>query len=327
MFLAESRQWVSEYDPMALVVTEFSYGGERVTTPFVVGPALINAHVKEVPLGFRLTDTKVAGIHPYTGGSLVATIVLAQIRRNSYASRLLQVVESISTVFPAGVALGPHLKVARTVLTAVEALFGMADTKPLIGERWEYNSDIQAAMEPGYFALVNAAEKTKGLADLRAEKGRLVSLSSTTPYRSADFLLFSLVRHERRSDIEELEVYKLFNTALRDAASVDEGAWPRAKAGLVSLYRELVTSPDLTWEQANELMNTLRDKVVAAHKTSAEFQLLSADTKLMELAPGQAPSRGPARDALETLGVPAGVDHDVRLGRLAEVHKLLELGN
>src|SRR5262245_36382597 len=36
LFLAQSRQWWNEYDPMALVVSEFTYDGKRTTVPIVV---------------------------------------------------------------------------------------------------------------------------------------------------------------------------------------------------------------------------------------------------------------------------------------------------
>src|SRR4051812_17397001 len=68
MFLTQAREWWSEYDPMALVVSEFTYNGKRITVPFVVGPSMIQAKLQEVPNDMTISDTLVSGIHPYVGG-------------------------------------------------------------------------------------------------------------------------------------------------------------------------------------------------------------------------------------------------------------------
>src|SRR5262245_14699306 len=68
MFLTQSRRWWSEYDPMTLVVSEFTHGDQRKVVPFIVGPSLIQEKMQNLPNGMAITDTLVAGIHPYSGG-------------------------------------------------------------------------------------------------------------------------------------------------------------------------------------------------------------------------------------------------------------------
>src|SRR5947208_1820907 len=41
LFLASSRQWHREFDPMVLAITEFVHGGKQIALPFVIGPKLL----------------------------------------------------------------------------------------------------------------------------------------------------------------------------------------------------------------------------------------------------------------------------------------------
>jgi hypothetical protein len=310
MFLAKTGQWWSEYDPMAFVVSEFSYNGKRRTVPFVVGPSLIEAKLTDVPNGMAITDTMVAGIHPYTGGKFALTVILAQVRRQSYARKLLQVVEKVAQAFPAGAALEPHLKVAGAVMEGIDELFGMEDTKPIAGHRWEYNDGISPWLEPGFFALIDADVKDVDENRLGVVKGRLCADASlpSSGFRKANFLLYSLRVVERRNDVEELPFYSLFKTALQSAATTEEGGWDRAKAQLATLFQEMLTSPDLTFDQVCELVKSYKAQFAEVRDVAQHLVLGAKDT--------------PA-----TLGNAAftGDDGSARLHMLREIHSVLKL--
>jgi hypothetical protein len=315
MYLAQSRQWFSVYDPMAIVVTEFTYDGQRRVVPMIVGPSLIEKSIKQVPNGMAITDTMVAGVHPYQGGKFVLSVVLAQVRRESYARRLLEVVDKMSTAFAAGSALEPYLKAADAVFSGVESLFGMGDTRAIAGHRWEYNAGITPWLEPGFFALIDMAEGDIAQGQLGVDKGRLVKRWSNgaQPFRKADFLLYSLQPVERRSDATELAFHRMFKTALRDAASRDEGSWERAKAGLVALYQDLLTSPDLTWAQVQELMESYTSRIKEAHGRAESFGVLgSIDADKL------------GTNVFE-IGSFRGHEADKRRAELSKIHTLLAL--
>lgn len=310
MFLTKARQWWSEYDPMALVVSEFTYNGERKTVPFIVGPSMIQASMQNVPNGMTITDTLVAGIHPYSGGKFALTVILAQVKRHSYAKRILGLIENVAHAFPVGPALEPHLKVASAVMDGVEALFGMDDTKPITGHRWEYNDGISPWLQPGFFALIDADEKDVGADRLSVVGGRLRDGNGRDAlgFRRADFLLYSLQVIERRNDFGELAFYDLFKKALIAAASNEEGSWERAKAGLVTLYQEMLMSPDLTWEQVQQLSEEFKTQLLAAHKTAVSFTL------------GERQQRAAPEDSTFT-----GEENTRRQSKLREIHSLLKL--
>jgi len=275
MFLAQARQWWTEYDPMALVVSEFTYDGKRTTVPFVVGPSLIQAKVEQIPGGMAITDTLVAGVHPYVGGKFALTIILAQVKRQSHAGKLLELVETVGRAFPEGAALEPYLKIAGAVLNGVDTLLGLEDTRPIAGQRWEYNDGISPWLEPGFFALIDADVKDLNESRLSVQKGRLLDGVGATapPFRRSDFLLYSLRVVDARTDISELSFYPLFKKALQAAASNEEGSWDRAKATLVTVVQEMLMSPDLTFAQVQQLAVEFKSQLVDAKNTANNLVL------------------------------------------------------
>jgi hypothetical protein len=319
MFLTNARQWWTEYDPMALIVSEFSYGGKRTIVPFVVGPSLIQADLNKVPNGVAITDTLVAGPHPYTGGKFALTVILAQVKRQSYAKNLLQIIENVAQVFPSGSALEPHLKVAGAVMDGVEALFGMGDTKPIVGQRWEYNDGMSPWLEPGFFALIDLDTNKVDPERMSVVGGRLCDHPRGSPmsgFRDSNFLLYSLRILERRTDFKELPFYSLFQSAQKAAASTEEGSWDRAKAALVTLYQEMLLSPDLTFAQAQELAGEFKATLVEINER-AKALVLGKQRRA-----GYGDKDG--RLKLGDLAYPS-TEGPARLDELRKIHSLLKL--
>jgi len=51
IYLTYQRQWFTQYDPMVLAISEFSYAGQRTAVPFVVGPTMMEKFGSEAPAG------------------------------------------------------------------------------------------------------------------------------------------------------------------------------------------------------------------------------------------------------------------------------------
>jgi hypothetical protein len=302
MFLEQSRQWWTEYDPMALIVSEFTYDGKRITVPSVVGPSLIQAKMEQVPNGMAITDTLVSGIHPYVGGKFALTVILARVKRQSHAKDLLQIVETVGHAFPEGAALEPYLKLAGALMDGVEALFGLKDTVPIVGHRWEYNDGISPWLEPGFFSLIDTDVKSISEDQLTIRKGRLFENAggNTAEFRRADFLLYSLRVIEARNDVDELPFYALYHKALHAAASTEEGSWDRAKATLVALYQEMLLSPDLTFAQAQQLAAKFKTQLLDTNKLAKDLVL--GDGKASITLDGGAFEGDDRMERLQTLG-------------------------
>jgi len=316
LFVTHARKWGNLIDPMAVVVCEFTYDKEKKVVPFVVGPSLLSGKVEQVPNGMVYNDTQVAGACPYMGGKLAITMILCEASTESFPKKFLSIIEKTAGSFSFGSALTAHLKVADAVVGGVEALFDLGGAKPVIGHRWEYNDGFTPWLKPGFFALATVPGGEINPATLAVESARLYKQTDgrTVPYREADYILYSLRVVEKRSDFTELPFYRNFQDALKAASDRDEGAWQRAKAGLLTAYQQMITSPDLTWSQAQELSQQFKDKLVAVKKHVDSFGTLSDEPK--------ATKETLAEHFRPIEALPHGQE---RIDRLLHIHEIMDL--
>ena len=285
MFLQYGREWFSTYLPMVLFISEFSYGRQREVVPFVVGPSMLQENGRTLPdQGLLITNTRVAGVHPYRGGRLTMTAILYRTKQTYYARNLLNVVENAASLLDFSTSLGLYTKIATVVLDGVEALFKVSDTDPVVGWRQESDPDAGDEVVPSYFALINKADvdRTK----LWVKENQLCygdTLQAAKPYRAADFLLYSLAQTAVRSDANDLPFQELAERVLKDASEPTEAHWKSAKANMLSLYQTLNSSPDLTEEQATQLANGFMSKMKERHETAVALdQMESGSHRLRE---------------------------------------------
>ncbi len=277
LYLRTSRQWFKTIDPLVFVVSEFIYGNEMLTVPFVVGPALIEKEGKALEGGILLRDTRVAGLHPYRGGRLCLTVVLCETVRKDHARALLKVVESVAGALDYATMLAPYLKIGSVVLDGLEALLGSGDTVPLVALRKELDLDANDAVAPGYFALIDA--QTVDPSTLWVRKGQLLrggSLASAAPLTDADFVLYSLMRPEKdeRSDLDLLPFFEQRQRVKSESSRASDEAYKSAKANMLSLYESLLLSPDLTRKQAIALAEEYAEEMKADHARAVRFSQL-----------------------------------------------------
>lgn len=260
--LARGRSWWVSVSPMAFVVTEFQYGTERISVPFVVGPSMLEQYGQPVPNGMLFEDTLVAGPHPYIGGRISITTILYQVPRTSEAKRLLSLVESAGGAFGAATALGAYLKMATVLLDGVEALLSIDGVRPVAGRRHEVNPDLDDTLGSGYFALMDPAVSA---ASLRVQGRRLLqdSRSGLQEPAGVDFLLYSLGTTTRRTDLDQLSFARNLREAEKVAATEgsDDG-WKRAKGLMSAAFSEIIDSPDLTREHGDALREEYRARLL-----------------------------------------------------------------
>jgi hypothetical protein len=285
MFLQYGREWFSTYLPMILFISEFSYGRQREVVPFVVGPTMLEENGRALPdQGLLITNTRVAGVHPYRGGRLTMTAVLYRAKQTDYARNLLNVVENAAGLLDFSTSLGVYTKVASVILDGLEALFKVSDTDPVVGWRQEFDPDAGDEVIPGYFALINKPDVDR--AKLWVKDNQLCygdTLQSAQPYRAADFLLYSLAQTTERSDVSALPFQELAERVLKDAAEPTEAHWKSAKANMLSLYQTLNSSPDLTEEHARQLADGFMKKMKERHETAVALdQMESGANRLRE---------------------------------------------
>jgi hypothetical protein len=302
IFATHARRWFDLVAPAAIVITEFVYGGKPIVVPYVVGPSMLDSLKKATPHGVAITDTRVAGITPFSGGSFAVTVIVAEVKVDSYATRLLDFASGVTGACPLGASIEPYLKIAGSVMRGIEKMLGLADFVPIVGHRFEYNDGLVPWLVPGFRALIDLDEMQMQGTTLSVNKGRLFRGlgEGASPFRDADYVLYSLHAQDRRTDVATLPFQDRFRTALQDAASAQPGSWERAKASLVAIHQELLASPDLVWDDLRLLLDDMKRQISQAHKDSESIQFLGP----LMLPPGHATERSQ---------------------RLSELHELLSL--
>jgi hypothetical protein len=258
MHLAENRQWWSVYDPLIVVVAEFSHGQERVTVPTVVGPSLIRRQSPsdQPRYGVVLLDTRVTGPHPYRGGDVDVSVGFYQVQRANHARTLLKVVDSLSAALGGPGELPTIAKTGRALLEGVEGLLGLNETTYLAGLRLSMATSPLDPLTAGFSALITPP----GPADAKqlfVEDRRLLfekNGSTRVPYRDSDFVLLSVTGSEAREDENLLPFYQLKIDALNALWDGDEGL-KRAKANLIAAYQQMRKSPDMTPAETSRLFD------------------------------------------------------------------------
>jgi hypothetical protein len=109
---------------------------------------------------------------------------------------------------------------------------------------------------------------------LKVENNKL--MKDGKEYRDADFVLYSIVRSPdgKRSDIEQLPFYDLWEQAVKEAMSLKDGSWETAKANLLALMSAVRLSPDLTWEHADKLIAEYPPRLKSIHETQIKASKL-----------------------------------------------------
>jgi len=278
MFLTYKRKWFNEYDPMVLVISEFTYAKDRKSVPFVVGPSLIKAAVEEsgkkLPNGMLFTNTRVAGIHPYRGDGLTLSVVLYRLRVEDYLRKLMKVVETAAGALSFGTALGAYLKIGDVILEGIDSLFDLGAIDPIVGHRQEFKQGF----EPGYFALIDMPEGQAANYKFWVRQDQLLAgdtLQDAQPFREADYVLYSISQMEDRDDLDLLPVYALWERVAQEATVNDNNYWRNAKSYMNNFYQAMVLSPDLTNVQSQRLADEYITKMEILHKNATRIGNLS----------------------------------------------------
>ncbi len=285
MYLSYKREWFTVFDPMVFVITEFEYDGKKSPLPSIVGPSMITDKQLKLPAGqgFLFKNTTVAGVHPIKGNSIAITLILSRMPRSNPLRKTLGVLEGFSKTYLAefnSIASG-YLKVANAVLNGIDVITDSDDVSPVIGIRDEYAYED---LKPGYFALINE-ESQQFNPDMFFVKGKELwygeNAALAKPFRSDDYVLYSLNARPRRNDIETLSIFsrwKEMNQSIAKAGKLEEKDKKFYSGQLYMLGSDMMFSPDITFTQYEELLakytKLLNDKFERS-------DLLSGDTKTL----------------------------------------------
>lgn len=268
MFLSEKRKWMREIEPMVVCLTSYIYGEQEIDNPVIVGRNLLETKMQNVPEGMIFNDTRVAGIHPFSGGRLVVSIALCQAVTMDYLASSLEFIEKISGIFNESITMliGNYLKIANVVIGGIDKLLDSKAIQPLFGFRQEFDRDANDHFAPGYFVMIDKSNTEWDANHFFIKGNRLYygnDVATAKAFRQDEYVLFSVTKSAERSDIKLLPVYQSYKKILEElkVKEVSQDHKDKIKDMLRVLNIEMQASPDLTAPQAQILIEKYIDDV------------------------------------------------------------------
>ena len=253
VYLAENRQWWTTFDPLILMVVEFSHGYGAIAVPRVIGPDMIQKQrpSDQARHGVVLLDSRVTGPHPYRGGDIRVSLALYQVRRANQATSLLKVLDSLSDAVGTSAEVAIISKVGGALVAGLEGLLGLDETVYIAGHSVTLHSSALDPLESRYAVLISPP--SSDLSDLRVENGRLKRSveGKNAEFNEADFVLWNISGDAERGE-ENLPFYALKDEAITAISEGEEGI-KRGKANLITAYQQMRKSPDVTRTEARKL--------------------------------------------------------------------------
>ena len=268
MYLTDKTKWFKEYTPVVYTTTAFQYGKDPVETPFIVGPALLQANMKELGGNLLLRNTTIAGWHPYAGGKITLTILLCKAVTTDYIDRTFRAIEKISGVFgPASAAtLGKAISMSKVIVEGVNELIDSKGIDGLALFRKDFDSQKADGFYPGYYLLmdkkINEADRSKFF----VKNDQLFwkdSAGTEKKYEDSNYVLFSIQQSTDREDYKKFPFFQYYERAQEMAVKkpLSDEKVQEIQDQLSALYIAMLQSPDLTESHANLLMDNLYGKV------------------------------------------------------------------
>jgi hypothetical protein len=261
MFLMERRKWFREIEPMVVCLSSYTYGEQVIDNPFIVGRNMVESKMQHIPEGMVFYDTVIAGIHPYSGGSLALGIILCQAVTRDYLSNSLEFIEKISGVFSKNITtlIGNYVKIANVVIEGIDKLLDSKAVQPLFGFRQVFDSTTNPPFSPGYYVMIDKSEQDWHPDNFFVRENRLFygkTRDTAKPFRQDEYVLYSITRSESRNDITLLPVWQSYKKILDElkVSEVTQEIKDKLKGMLMTLNVEMKQSPDLTQPQARKLI-------------------------------------------------------------------------
>lgn len=287
--LKDQRELWRTFVPLGLAVSDFYYGGEKHSVPFIVGNNMlreVDDYLKGAYVDFR--NTLVAGPVPYTGSNVGLFVGLIRLEVKDLAAGLFRLLGDVVGK-TAGAGLTRYLELAVPLGQGLENLLGMQEVELRFGLRDEYTSSAGSAQHfrQGYLAYLNIPEKLEKQGLLVVNDGRLFwkKKQRMHPVDDCDYCLIKIEHLPERKDYANLPFYPLWEEAKKLLLT---GETAKAQWKKVELMQQVSCSPDLTEDHSDGLI---------------QFFEYEFEKKLARLNKGKVPAsaatRGRGKNALD----------------------------
>ncbi len=284
MNLRAGQEWWVTYDPLVYISVEFRYGAERVTVPKLIGPSVLRGQLPmadtKLAHGFVIKNLRVVGPHPFRGDDITLTVVLYKVKRTDYAKHFLRFAETISGSIGLPAQVDMVIKVGGVVVDALEALFEVSETKAVLGHQIGFNASSLRGLQAQMVGIFDGQNSATGSTSIRVVEDELIAPNSV-----GNFVLYSLWKSDRRSNEGAASFSDLAAKIRECALSANEEAWTRGKAMLLTLYQQLLSSPDLVRDEAKQLFSNYREEMLALRTQAQDVSLMSVEGRDNKLEP------------------------------------------
>ena len=254
MFLSYRSEYGRSFVPLAVMASEFAYGGTSRSFPFFVGSDLLrdlDAYVKGQDVSFR--NTRVVGPVPYTGGDVAVFVGLYRAQVDDFARKLLEVLGQMVAVFDVS-KLSSYIDVAGNLADGLYSLLNFKQLEYRTGDRDVFQDHGTKLFGAGYFAYVNCEETAIKADELWVQDGTLKVGSTQGSLRSLndyDYCLVEVQGPDVRNDYTSLPFHDKWKQA-RDRISKGDDAL--AHTLFIECCQQIADSPDLTPKNAEALI-------------------------------------------------------------------------
>lgn len=265
MYLSYKREWHKSFSPMVFSVCNFKYDGKELEIPFAISPGFLQKYKQEVPGGMLFLNTPVVGLFPWRGGNVSLSLILSRIPQADVAEKMIDVIGEISGSLSFAAGIESYTRISRVLLNGINSLMGFQQTQPILGVNNNFGMAAGNPFRPGYHALIHSENPDKK--KFWVKENALYygnSLESAIPYRDDDYVLFRIGISDKRHDLESLSFYKEYREIFdflehQDVITHKEKELLRPK--ILHLAVAIKRSPDLTWEQANQIHDTMIEDI------------------------------------------------------------------
>ncbi|HOB98653.1 MAG TPA: hypothetical protein PKM43_07900 [Verrucomicrobiota bacterium] len=254
MFLHYRSEYGRSFVPLAVMASEFAYGGTNRSFPRLVGNDLLGdlaVDVKREDVSFH--NTRVVGPVPYTGGDVALFVGLYRAQVDDFARKLLKVITQMVTAFDVS-RLSSYVDVAGQF---ADGLYDLLDVKQLeyrTGDRDVFQDHGPTLFEAGYFAYVNCDASAMKADELWVQEGILKvggARESLQPLNAYDYCLVEVQGADVRNDYTNLAFHEKWKQ-VRERISRGEDAL--AHTLFIECCQQIANSPDLTPANAEALI-------------------------------------------------------------------------
>jgi hypothetical protein len=311
MNLRYDREYWRQFVPLASLMTQFLYAGERRTVPFVVGPDLL-ADISQLSKGDQVEfrNIRVAGPYPYAGDDIELFAGLFRVVTGDWAKPVLSLLELVTKAFDIS-KISSFVSVTEPLVNGIEALFGMRDFEARMAMYVHLTTPPddtaqrlpETVMQPGFHVLIGATAMPVGENKRQAfrirdgklwcpdDAGRLVE------YNKADFMLFQIIPLRSRPDYSTFDFHKTYWPKVVE--HIWNGNPDAARQALRLLAANLVQCQDITVPHRNRLLSMYKKKFDEELANHEFFDEAAAAGQGFQGSPQVSLSEAELREAIE----------------------------